>query len=242
MLIQNSKLKSQKCCAPAARYYNIAVRYISFAFCVLSLALAVFGGGCARTVTQLVTYGDQMVVEITLEGNMNADANRYFLVLSDNPNYKIPLPPPDILEDAPEFIEPGTIPIGGSEEAYYTNFFSTWSGYIIIDPAGYSLAKGPFVIGQTPTREVLGSLGESGNKISFSFRLGRIFDAVPGQVYFDFAAVPWPDGEMKIPYDHLPTTDNYISKISGSIATVSDDADSELEPDLDILGCRVEIQ
>jgi hypothetical protein len=226
MEIQNSKLKSQNKC-------------IIFAFCILVLTLFT---GCARTVTQIVTYGDQMLVEVTLRGTMEFNANRYFLIVSTNESYKIPLPPPDIIEAAPEFIEPGMTPQLGTPEAYYSNFYSTWSGYVILDPSGYSLVKGPFVAGEATTREVLSTLADIGTKISFSFRLGRMFDAVPDQIYFDFIAVPWPDGEAKIPSDHLPSTGNYISKVSGSIFAIDDLSDSTLDASLDIVRCRVEVQ
>lgn len=197
---------------------------------------------CARTVTQIVTPGDEMLVEVTLRGTLDADANRYFLVVSTSENYSIPLPSPDLNMDTPELIEPGTTPTTGSEEAYHTNFYSTWSGYIIIDPAGYSLVRGPFAADQTPTREVIANLGEASAKISFSFRLGQIFETIPDQIYFDFITVSWPDGAQKIPDDHLPSINNYISKISGSIVPIDDGEDSELDPSLDILDCKVEIQ
>jgi len=198
--------------------------------------------GCSRTVTPLVVYGDQMLVEVTLRGTFDADANRYFMVLSSDPNYKEPLPPPDQLDAAPEFIEPGDTPQTGSEEAYYTNFFDTWSGYVVVDPLGYNLVKGPFVINQTATREVLSSLTTITNKLTFTFRLDQLFSPVPDEIYFDIVTVPWPDGQEKVPVDHLPSLDNTISKISGSITTVDDDENLSLAPGLDIINCRVEIQ
>jgi hypothetical protein len=232
MQIQNSKLKTQN------------RRYISFAFCILSFAFILFSSGCARTVTPLWTYGDQMLVEVTMKGAIATNANRYFLALSLDPNYKIPLPPPDLDQEAPEFIEPGMTPLVGSPEAYYTKFFSTWSGYIVLDLNEYYLAKGPFVINQSFTREVISVLEETGEKITFSFRLEQMFGALPDQtqIYFDFVSVPWPDGEEKIPTDHLPSTNNYISNIAGSIFSVDDLEDPSLDPSLDIVKCRVEIQ
>lgn len=213
-----------------------------FRLCALSAVVCLLLVGCARTVTQLVTYGEQMVVEVTLRGNFDVNANRYFLVLSDRSDYKVPLPPPDFLEEAPEFLEPGMTPTTGSPEAYQNNFYSTWSGYIVIDTSGYSLVKGPFVLGQVPTREVIGNIGEASDRLSFSFRLGRIFSAIPNPIYFDLVAVPWPDGGEKIPADHLPTTNNYISSLEGSVITVEDDPAGALDASLDIENCRVEIQ
>ncbi|MDD5382965.1 MAG: hypothetical protein PHH60_04855 [Candidatus Margulisbacteria bacterium] len=209
---------------------------------IVSWLLVITIGGCARNVTPIVSAGDQIVVEVTLRGNIDVSANRYFLVLSADPNYKIPLPPPYQLDDAPELIEPGTTPLIGSAEAYYTNFYSTWSGYVLADPIGYTLVKGPFTIGQSPTREVLSTLGNISTKVSFSFRLGRLFATVPDQIYFDIIALPWANGLAKIPADHLPTSSNYILKYSGSYVVVDDTEDSSLDPSIDILKCRVDIQ
>jgi hypothetical protein len=222
------------------RHSNLFIR--NYFIILVSLFVISLIAGCAQTVTQLVAFGDQMAVEVTLKGKADVNANRYFLVVSSNPSYKVPLPPPDIISEAPELVEPGIIPAAGSPEAYYANFYSTWSGYVILDPGGYYLIKGPFVIGQTPTREVLSGLGEIGTKLNFSFRLERIFSTVPDQIYFDFISVAWPSGQAKIPSDHLPSTNNYISKTVGSIVTVVDGEDSGLDAGLDIVSCRVEIQ
>ncbi|NQT30259.1 MAG: hypothetical protein HQ596_06780 [Candidatus Saganbacteria bacterium] len=208
-----------------------------FAFCIFTFAF-----GCARTVTPVVNYGEQMRVSASLAGTMDVENNRYFMVFSDDSNYKVPLPPPDIIESAPEFIEPGMTPETGSAEAYYSNFFDTWSGYIVVDPSGYSVVCGPFVEGQTLTREVFATLGEISDTISFTFLLGKIFDPIPAKIYFDFICVSWPDGEEKIPYDHLPSTDNYISYLSGSIQVVTAFKDVDVDVSLDILELRVEME
>ena len=58
-------------------------KFIHWIFVILSLVITAAGGlGCARTVTQIVTYGDQMAVEVELRGTMEVNANRYFLVLA----------------------------------------------------------------------------------------------------------------------------------------------------------------
>ncbi|KPJ68816.1 hypothetical protein AMJ44_05345 [candidate division WOR-1 bacterium DG_54_3] len=220
-------------------------KFLNWLLVISLLVITAAGGlGCARTVTTLWTYGDQMMVEVTMKGTIATSANRYFLVLSLDPNYKIPLPSPNLDQEAPEFIEPGMVPQVGSPEAYYTKFFSTWSGYIVLDRNEYYLAKGPFVIDQAFTREVISILGETGDKITFSFRLQQMFGDLPDQtqIYFDFVSVPWPDGEEKIPADHLPSTNNYISNIAGSIFAMDDLEDPSLDPSLDIIKCRVEIQ
>ena len=212
-------------------------------FGVISLLICLLLFGCARTATQIVTYGDEMVVEVTLRGTVETGASRYFLVLASVPEFKVPLPPPDLIESCPEFIEPGMTPLLGTPEAYYTNFFSSWSGYVVLDYSGYSLVKGPFVMGQPVTREAFAGLGEINNKISFNFELARVFGgSIPDTIYLDLVSVPWPAGSAKIPADHLTSTNVYISKAAGSTLTVVDEQNSALDPSLDILQCTVTIQ
>lgn len=206
---------------------------------IIALALT----GCSRTVTQIVTYGDQMVVDVTLRGTMEITANRYFLVLAANNNYKIPLPPPDGFNK--EFLEPGTAPQPGSGTIadYYNDFYSTWSGYVIAEPGGYFLEAGPFILNQPATREFLSSLGEINEHLSFNFRLSQVFGSnVPDQIYFDFVTVNYPANAAKMPADHLTTTNAYIKKITGSTLTIADPADPSIAPSLDILSCTVTIQ
>lgn len=212
---------------------------ISIWLLVVSCLLLV---SCARTVTQYVTYGDQMVVEVTLRGTMEAGANRYFMVLASSSNYKIPLPPPDN-PNYDEFLEPGTEPKLGNIADYYTNYYSTWAGYIMVESGGYFLVDGPFVQGQVTTREPLSDLGEISSKIKFNFRLSQIFgSSIPSTIYFDFVSVPWPSDSSKLLADHLTSTNAYVSKVAGSTATIPDDPDDSLAPALDILKCTVTIQ
>ena len=211
----------------------------------LLLTLVVFCIGiltaCARTVTPLINYGEQMSVEVTLAGTLEADANRYFLVLSANSNFQIPyFPTPDL--NTPEFIEPGMIPMQGSAIDYYTKYFSTWAGYVVLDRKQFFSVRGPFSYGQAASREVLSNLGAPDAKIKFTFRLNRIFDIIPDTIYFDFVTVPWPDGAVKIPEDHINSTDAYISKVTGSIKAVDDLVEPGILPALNIVNCRVVIQ
>jgi hypothetical protein len=214
-------------------------RIISFAFLLLTFNFLV---GCARTVTSIVTYGDQMVVEVTLRGTLDINNYRYFMVCSADPNFKIPLPPPDNIIF--EFIEPGMSPQLGSISDYYTNYFSTWSGYMLMDPAGFTLVKGPFVQGVDASREVIATPGDLNTaKIRFTFPLERLFSAsVPDKIYFDFATVPWPTGAQKLCVDHLTTTNAYISRLAGSVQMIQDEEDLSVAPALDIIGCTVTIQ
>lgn len=202
---------------------------------------------CARTVTKIVTYGSEMVVEVELRGTMEANSNRYFMVLSSNSNYKFSLPSPDnIINGVPyEFIEPETTPYTGcgSAEGYYSNYYSSWSGYIYVGPEGYILVKGPFAQGQTATRESISSLGEVSSTVKFSFRLEKIFGStIPDTIYFNFVSVDWPTDSAKFAKDYLSTTNPYISKVQYSTVTISDEEDSTLNPALDVLSCKVTIQ
>jgi hypothetical protein len=209
---------------------------------IVSWLLVIFPSGCARTVTPLVTYGEQVKVEVTLRGDMDVAANRYFLVLSSDPHYAVPLPPPDMREETPEFLEPGDTPLIGTVEAYYANFYSTWSGYVLLGPGGYSLVEGPFAVAGSATRETFSPVGAISNRITFTFDLKKVFAVAPDAIYFDFVAVPWLEGLEKIPVDHLPSLNNYIARVAGSIREIADGEDPALDASLDIVRCRVEIQ
>jgi len=216
------------------------MRFVVWLLLVCSLG---FASGCARTVTSIVPYGDQITVTATMRGTINVDNYRYFLVLSGNSSYKVPQPRPDIIEAAPEFIEPGGTPIIGTVEAYYNNFFSTWSSYFVVNSSGYSRVMGPFVVGGTNTREVLASIPDLNTSVlAFSCDLSRVFSTVPDQIYFDFVAVPWLDGEQTIPADHLPSINNSISGVAGSIVEVPDDSDLSIDSGLDITGVELKIE
>jgi len=192
-------------------------------------------------VTQYVTYGDQMVVEVTLRGTMDVNANRYFLVLASRSDYKIPLPPPDNITY--EFIEPGTEPRLGSSVEYYTGFYASWEGYCVAEPAGYFLVDGPFSQGVSVTRESLSNIGEASTTMRFNFRLSQIFGtSIPATIYFDFVSVPWPNSQPRLAADHLTSTNAYISKVAGSTNPVTDDANDSLDASVDILKCTVTIQ
>jgi hypothetical protein len=210
---------------------------------VISLILSiVFIVGCARNVTPMVNYGNQMVVTVTLRGTPDNYNNRYFLVLSDNASYQVPLPPPNQRLDAPEFIEPDMIPINSSREAYFTNYFSTWSGYIVLDTLGYSFVKGPFNITQAISREVFQPTSTLTSQLTFTFHLSKLYTTIPNTIYFDFVTVPWPNGREKNPADSLLTSNNSVASIVGTVKTVDDVSNPEIDAGLDILSIKVEVQ
>jgi hypothetical protein len=219
---------------------------ICLGFCCLLLG---FTTGCAKTVTN-VNFGTTMVVTVTLRGNADILNNRYFMVLAPNPTFKTPLP----LAENPnhfEFLEPdGTQPKDTSQSlaAYYTNFFSNWAGYIMLDSTGqYQLVPGPFVQSNpTVNRITFATFSGGSNKLSFNFQLNQIFttgSGVPATAYFDVIAVPWPAGGAKIAEDHLNSTNAYISTLSGSTLTINDiDLSPPANASLDIQTVEVSVQ
>jgi hypothetical protein len=219
-------------------------KLLNWIFVILSLVITVGGGfGCAKTVTN-VNFGSTLSVTVTLRGNIDVSSNRYFLVLADDPTFKFPLPPPNNLQY--EFLEPdGAKPQDGSSlEAYYTDFFSTWASYVVLDSGGYFALPGPFVQSAPITRPGPFALYTSGsNKISFNFQLNRLYPAgVPSNAYFDFVTVKWPAAGQKQSADHLESTNAYIATMSGSRLSVSDAPDSTIDPSLDILSIEVSVQ
>jgi len=187
-----------------------------------------------------------MVVEVTFRGNFDASNNRYFMVFGNNSTYQVPLPPPNNVNED-ELIEPGETPVSGigTIASYYTNYYSTWAGYCFLEPGGYFAIPGPFVLGQTTTREFLSDLGTTSTKVRFTFRLSQIFSTtVPSTIYFDFLAVAWPSGIAKLPADHLTSTNAYLSNatVVGSTNTIDDPIDNSIAESLDIIKCTVTIQ
>jgi hypothetical protein len=192
-------------------------------------------------VTSIIPYGRQITFEINLAGTADPLNNRYFIVFGNNASFQIPLPPPDNIDH--ELIEPGTLPFQGDIADYYTRYYNSWAGYIIVEPGGYFLARGPFVVGEPLTREALASLGEPGSKLKVTFDLEYIYgNSIPATIYFDALSVRWVDDQLKLPADHLNSTNAYISSISGSQTTVNDDLNETLPAGLNILNCTVKIE
>lgn len=208
---------------------------------ILILVLLLLTIGCAKTVTTKPTFGTEMLVTVNLRGNADTVNNRYFMVLSTNEAFTVPLPPPNNMDY--EFLSVGDLPQSGSQETYYTNYYSTWSGYIEMNNNGYYLTKGPFTYGTASTAEILSDQKSSTSTISFSFRLEQIFGtAIPNTIYFDIITVEYPLSGFKRTKDLLYPPNRSIQKYSGADTSISDSSDASLDADLDITGCRVIIQ
>lgn len=224
-------------------YDNTVKRFLYFPFLIFNFALFILLiPGCARTVTQIAPSGAEMVVQVTTRGTVEATANRYFLVVGSSSTYYVQLPLPQPGGTRDELLEPGTTPMYGSMEAYYYNYYSTWTGYVVTEPGGYFLGKGPFVFGTPLTREVLSTAAPSGSVFTFTVRLEKLFGAnVPDTIYFDVLTVPWVTGAEKLPADHLMMS-NYVSKVAGTELTINDDSDPTIAPSLDLNKVVVKIQ
>lgn len=206
-------------------------------FLVFLLSMAF---GCARTVTQVLDFGTQMGVSVKFREKIDVTNNRYFMVLSTSESFSIALPPPDSMD---EFLEPGDLPQTGSIADYYTDYYSTWSGYIVVDETGYYINKGPFFIGDSTTREVLSTLPELTDTISFNFRLSQIFGStIPDTIYFDIICANYPNGAEKFLKDHIAPPVRTISKVSGSLASGSVAENTVLSGSQDIINWAVEVQ
>ncbi|NQU18131.1 MAG: hypothetical protein HQ564_08720 [Candidatus Saganbacteria bacterium] len=208
---------------------------------VSCLFLVVCCLGCAKTVTTKTTYGSEMVVEVKLRGNADIINSRYFMVLSSSPAFKVPLPPPNNIAD--EFLSVGDLPQQGSLESYYTNYYSTWSGFIELNNNGYYISKGPFVYNTTSTQEVLSDFETASSTLNFSFRLEKIFgSSVPDTIYFDLITVDYPLSDFKRTKDLIYSPVPSIQKYSGAETSGSDSSDPSLDADLDIISWKVLIQ
>ncbi len=217
---------------------------------IVAVCSLLFAGltGCARTVTN-VNFGTSLVVTVTLRGNADVANNRYFMVCGTTPSLKVPLPYPynNVGGINYEFLEPdGTTPRDGTTlEAYYTNYFSTWAGYVVLDNSGFFAVPGPFALGSPIVRTSPFSFYTAGtNKIAFNLPLTQIYSntGLPNTAYFDFVTVDWPAGGPKYSRDHIEATNAYISTQTGSSITIVDPADSTINPSLDILTCEVTVQ
>lgn len=214
---------------------------------VSCLLLVVSLLGCAKTVTP-TNFGSTMTVTVTLRGNADPSKNRYFMVLgSALPALKVPLPAaqdPNMYE----FLEPDVAPYDNAHPVadYFTNFFDTWAGYIVLDNTNsYYLVHGSFAPGAAVTRTPFAYF-TSGNTLTFNFQLGQIYTSlagVPANAYFDIVTVPWLNPGYKFAVDHL-TSSNYISTSSGSTKTFNgtDTYAAPVDASLDIQKVVVTVQ
>ncbi|MBI5701697.1 hypothetical protein HZC34_07670 [Candidatus Saganbacteria bacterium] len=197
--------------------------------------------GCSRTVTTMPTFGNELNIEITLGASADVINNRYFVIFSTMESYQIPLPPPDSQD---EFLEPGSAPQPGAKSIsdYFSQYYSTWSSYVVIDSQGYSLVNGPFIATNAVTRELISGLGTVTNKLAFTVRLDRLFGAtLPKQLYIDVIAASYPQNSLKVLKDRISPPTNNFEPIKGTVISKSDETSSDLNSALDILSWKISL-
>jgi hypothetical protein len=204
------------------------------------LVLLIIVAGCSNTVTQLLPFGDELLVRVTFRENIDYVNNRYFMVISTPEAPSIPLGPPDSLD---EFLEPGAQPQIGDLQDYYDNYFSTWHSYIILDASGFSLGKGPFIVNTQPTKETFQFAAGDTSEIQFNISLARIFgNNLPERFYFDIVSVDYPSGGAKYLKDKISPPDHYIVINQGAVVSQSDEENTSISGSLDILDWEVKIE
>ncbi|KAF0133888.1 MAG: hypothetical protein FD145_1000 [Candidatus Saganbacteria bacterium] len=207
-----------------------------------SFALIIFFSGCARNVTQIVTYGTQMTVTVSFRGAIDLTNNRYFVVISSQESYSLPLLPPEG-SSTDEFLEPGDSPISGSISDYYSKYYSSWHSLVVADNLGIFIIPGPFSTTSSTTREIISTIPAISDNISFTIRLDKIFtSSVPETIYFDIISANYPPSSQKYLKDHIAPPGRSISKVTGSILSQSDESKSDIDASQDITTWTVKIE
>lgn len=204
------------------------------------MSLVILMTGCSRYVTPIVTYGSQLTVEVTFRGNLDTDRFRYFMIFSTQEAFSYPVPPPEGTT-LDEFLEPGDLPVSGDNSSYFTNYYSTWTAYIVLNSAGYYLAKGPFISTVAISKESVG-LSEVPNKFTFTVSLSRVFGTtIPDFIYFDVISADYPAGSYKYLQDRLAPPTQSISKVSGSLISGNRPENADLDAGLDIISWKARV-
>lgn len=175
------------------------------------------------------TFGNEMAFEITLQGNYDVINNKYFIVFSTMEGYQIALPQPDGMD---EFLVPGDIPQPGgiSTQEYFSKYYSTWAGVILVDSQGYQLIQGPFNINNPVTREVFATLDNASNKLQFNININRIYgNTLPNLIYIDIISASYPTGTFKSLKDRISPPAYSFEPIKGSVISYND-TDSLVNP------------
>lgn len=206
-------------------------------FCLIGVLIA----GCSNTVTQMPSFGNELLCEVNMAGTVDLVNNRYFILFSTLEAYQIPLPPPNSQD---EFLEVGDEPQPGglSKYDYFNKYYSTWTAYVVADSSGYSFVKGPFIYGATPSKEAFASIDSSSNKLSFSIQLERIFgNTLPQHIYFDVITVSYPANSLKILADRITPPTVSFDPIKGTIMTKTDEINLSSPPSLEITGYKISL-
>lgn len=230
MMNRQEDIKGHKSTSAQVHKCMILIALMLLCFCALLLF------GCARTVTDKVTFGTSLVVEVNFRGNLDMTNNRYYMIIASTDAYQLPY-----ASDGHQFVEPG-VPAFDSTYFDYWQYYRTWHSYVVLDnSATYFLVNGPFnSSGETYVRQSTGnSVSGTTSKMTFNIALSQIFGTtVPPTIYFDFVAVDGPSGYLR---DHIQPPSKYISSYSGSDISGTNYTEYGT-PSLDITTWRVYIQ
>ena len=188
--------------------------------------------GCARSVTEVITYGNELTVAANFRGTLDYANNTYYLILSTREAFTIPYQP----YSPYEFIEPGLPPSDPSMDFY--EHYRTWDGYVILGSSGIIwLVKGPFTSSaECVYRANQVQVGEyqvtSDNQWTFHFRVDQLYSTAetPTTIYFDLVAV---DNSTKHLLDHLETI-GYINTYRDSTTSGTNGENSGISAAADI--------
>ncbi|MFA4858509.1 MAG: hypothetical protein WC901_07090 [Candidatus Margulisiibacteriota bacterium] len=203
------------------------------------LAICLFG--CSRTVTEVITYGNEMTVTVTFRGAVDQPNSDYFMILSSQEAFQIPYDP---TQPQMEFIEPGIPPTDPAMDYY--PYYRTWDGYVILDHSGSGviwLVKGPFNSSAETYasyfRVQIGTFTGTSNQWSFHFTLSTLYGSaeLPSNIYFDIASVGTATNRLQ---DHL-TSGIYIKSYRYSTAIGSDAENSDIPASQDILSYDAQV-
>jgi hypothetical protein len=191
--------------------------------------------GCAHNVTEKVPFGSRMIVDVNFGGALDLLNNKYFMVLGQDSDYQLPMPPDY------EFVEPG-LPVKNTQINYF-DFYSTWAGYVVVDGGIVYLYKGPFPASAEgyvrPQPVQIGQIGPGSSKIEFNFIIEQVFGPdPPNTISFDFVSA----GHLKYLVDHLTPPSRSILRYSSMLVTGSDEGETGIDPSLNILNWSVMVQ
>ena len=218
---------------------------IVLVICSLLIALSF---GCAKTVTVLPDIGNQLQMQITFRGNIDPTVNKYYIVLS-SASPKIPY-------QGTYFFGPGEpydstkLNVGsGYLSDYYTNYFTSWSDFILLKDSSFFITNGPFTSTAshesyaTATsllvfRTISSSDPDALKKINLTIPFNRL-SSLPVTLCFNFVSVD-KDGYMR---DYLRSTDNSIStNVGTTISERRETTDMSIDPGLDIISWSMVVQ
>jgi hypothetical protein len=200
---------------------------------LLIIIIAFLSWGCARTVTQIIQFGSDVIVQVELRGNLDMVNNKYYMIIGTSETYLLP-------EYPYEFVEPRQPTTDPTYNPYV--YYRTWKAYIVNDDSGnYFLVPGPFNnTGEVYSRIPIGSItGAAPNRMEFRFRLDQLYgSSVPAIMYFDFVTT----GPDKFLEDHLQPPSKYLDTYRGSEIIGTDDVRADINASLDILSWKVRVE